>query len=98
METLVIPITCIVSALIAAYSSYSATKKAQEERGRELEKRMNERDIELKSELASIATEVKLLSERVEKHNSVIERTYKLEADVASIWHRIDDIKIGGTD
>lgn len=33
-------------------------------------------------EIAVIKNEVKTLSDRVEKHNSVIERTYKLEAEV----------------
>ncbi len=40
----------------------------------------------------------------VEKHNSIIERTYKLESDTATAFHRIDEIrddlheiKVGGT-
>ena len=33
------------------------------------------------------------LTKRVEKHNSVIERTYKLESKVAVVEQRLDDIK-----
>lgn len=33
------------------------------------------------------------LSKRVEKHNGVIERTFKLESDVATMWHRHDEMK-----
>lgn len=33
------------------------------------------------------------LTKRVEKHNSVIERTYKLESKVAVIETKIDDMK-----
>jgi len=33
------------------------------------------------------------LTKRVEKHNSVIERTYKLESQVAVIETKIDDMK-----
>lgn len=94
-------ISPIVSALIAAFGAYTATKRAAEERERAMEARMNERDIEIKSELAAIATEVKLLSQRTEKHNNVMERTYRLEADVENLYHRYDElknIKIGGTD
>jgi len=33
------------------------------------------------------------LTKRVEKHNSVIERTYKLESKVAVVEQRLDDMK-----
>ena len=33
------------------------------------------------------------LTKRVEKHNSVIERTYKLESKVAVMEQRLDDMK-----
>lgn len=33
------------------------------------------------------------LTKKVEKHNSVIERTYKLESKVAVIEAKIDDLK-----
>lgn len=33
------------------------------------------------------------LTKKVEKHNSVIERTFKLEADVKVINQRLDDMK-----
>ena len=33
------------------------------------------------------------LTKKVEKHNSVIERTYKLESKVAVMEQRLDDLK-----
>ena len=33
------------------------------------------------------------LEEKVEKHNSVIERTFKLEGQVTEIFHDIKDLK-----
>lgn len=33
------------------------------------------------------------LTKKVEKHNSVIERTYKLESKVAVVEQRLDDMK-----
>lgn len=92
----------IISALIAAYSAYTATKRAAEDRERSMLSQMNKCNIELKTELAEIGTEVRLLSDRVEKHNHMVERTYKLESDVANLFHRYDEIrdniKIGGTE
>ena len=49
---------------------------------------------------AGILTSTKLsnyrieqLEKKVEKHNSVIERTAILERDLKSVWHNIDEIK-----
>lgn len=59
----------------------------------------------ISSRLAKLETMITDLRRDVEKHNSVIERTYGLEADmrevkteVANLYHRFDDIKIGGTE
>lgn len=81
---LTIPISCVFSAILAAYSAYSATKKAADERDRVQA-----------AAIARLETKVDLLSERVDKHNNLIERTYKLEADVSALH---DIVKIGGTE
>lgn len=59
----------------------------------------------ISSRLAKLETMITDLRRDVEKHNSVIERTYSLEADmrevkteVSNLYHRFDDIKIGGTE
>lgn len=51
---------------------------------------------------AGILTSTKLsnyridqLEKKVEKHNSVIERTAILERDMKTVWHEIDEIKQG---
>jgi hypothetical protein len=36
---------------------------------------------------------LKQLETKVDKHNNVIERTYKLEGQVSEMQHEIDDIK-----
>lgn len=50
---------------------------------------------------AGILTSTKLsnyrieqLEKKVEKHNSVVERTIKLETNNKQIWHEIDEIKV----
>lgn len=56
--------------------------------------------------LSVLETKMDALSDKVEKHNSVIERTYKLETDAATAWkrhdeladrvERLEDMRIGG--
>ncbi len=38
---------------------------------------------------------IEQLEKKVEKHNSVVERTAILEREVKSVWHNIDEIKDG---
>ena len=45
------------------------------------------------------------MKDQVEKHNQVIERTYRLETEVSNLYYRYDelrgdvkDAKIGGTE
>lgn len=85
----------LISALIAVFGAYQATKRAAEERQHELERRMSESQITMSTQLASLETKLDLLSDRVEKHNNVIERTTALETEVTNIYHRLDDLKKG---
>jgi len=59
----------------------------------------------ISSRLTKLETLIVDLRRDVEKHNGVIERTYNLEADVreakteiANLYHRYDDLKIGGSE
>jgi len=72
----------IVSAIIAAFGAYTATKRGYEE-----SRRLTE------AQLARLETEVKNLRRDVEKHNHVMERTSKLEAEVDNLYHRYDELK-----
>lgn len=83
-----------VTIAVAVFGSYQAAKRAADERERQT-----------LEELAEIRVEIKHLIQEVEKHNSVIERTYKLETEVDNLYHRYDElhedfksIKIGGTE
>lgn len=63
--------------------------------------------VAISNRLSVLETKMDGLSTKVEKHNSVIERTYKLETDAATAWKRhdelaervdrLEDMKIGGT-
>ena len=43
--------------------------------------------------LTRLETLIESLRAETEKHNSVIERTFKLESDMANIFHQLDEIK-----
>ncbi len=43
--------------------------------------------------LTRLETKIDHLSERVEKHNGVVERTFKVESDLSTMWHRFDELK-----
>ena len=84
----------VVTALVAAFGSYQAVKRAADERERKYA-----------DSIARLETKLDMLSDRVEKHNQVVERTYKLETEVDNLYHRYDElhndfksIKIGGTE
>lgn len=77
-------ISPIVSALVAVFGAYQAVKRQADERERKYA-----------ASIARLETKVDLLSERVEKHNNTIERTYKLETEVDNIYHQINELKKG---
>lgn len=70
-------------------------------------KRQN-RDDEITDRLVRLETKMDMLTADVEKHNTIVERTYKTEADLKTAFKRIDEhreriermehIKIGGTE
>ena len=49
--------------------------------------------VAMSNRLSVLETKMDNLADSVEKHNKVIERTYKVETDVSNIYHHIDDIK-----
>lgn len=75
-------LTGIISAAMAIFGAYAATKRVADEQTRKHA-----------DAIARLETKVDVLSERVEKHNQVMERTYKLEARLDAL-----DVKIGGTE
>ena len=83
-----------VTIAVALFGSYQAAKRVADERER--------RTLE---ELAEIRIEIKHLTQEVEKHNRVMERTFRLETEVENLYHRYQElhddyknIKIGGTE
>ena len=71
-----------VTAVIAACGSYSATRRSNDER-----------ELRLETKMARIEAKMDALSEKVEKHNRIVEKTYHLETDVENLYHRDDELK-----
>lgn len=49
--------------------------------------------VAMTNKLTKLETLISDLKEDVEKHNSVMERTYKNEQDITNIYHRVDRIE-----
>ena len=49
--------------------------------------------VAMSRQVAVIQTEIAQLTKQVEKHNSTVERTYKLESDTSTMWRRIDELR-----
>lgn len=47
----------------------------------------------MSNQVVAIKTELTNLTKQVEKHNSTVERTYKLESDSSTMWRRLDELR-----
>ena len=47
----------------------------------------------ISSRLTRLETMIETLTQTVEKHNKIVERTYKLESDMVTAFKRIDELK-----
>ena len=48
--------------------------------------------IAIASRLTRLETKIEMLSDNVEKHNHIVERTYKAETEIENLYHRYDEI------
>ena len=75
-------ISPIVTVVVAIVGAYIAMKNAN-----------NQKFEELKVQNAEQTAMLKALKEQVEKHNGVIERTFKLESDMNTAFKHIDRLR-----
>jgi len=73
------PIVTIALAVVTAYVATNASN--------------NHKFEELRVQNAEQTALIRALKEQVEKHNNVMERTFKLEGDVHTAFKRIDELK-----
>lgn len=72
----------LASAAIAVAGAYFATKDKD-----------SEKFAELQAQNAEQMAEIRALKEQVEKHNRVVERTFRIETEMETVWKRIDELK-----
>ena len=86
----------VITALIAggcavigqAILAKSNNQKLTQELFARIDKQSELNDEKLKGDIAVIKTEIKTLSDRVEKHNNLIDRMYHVEAAVTELQHQ----------
>lgn len=49
--------------------------------------------VAMSNRLTVLETKMDALAKSVEKHNGIVERTYKLESDMDTMWHRHDELR-----
>lgn len=49
--------------------------------------------VAMSNRLSVLETKMDALSKSVDKHNGIVERTYKLESDMSTMWRRHDELK-----
>ena len=72
----------VITAVLTFVGMYVATKNAN-----------NDKFAELMAQNAAQTAEIRALKEQVEKHNGVLERVYKIETEMSTVWKRIDELK-----
>jgi hypothetical protein len=82
-------IVAIITGACAIAAQLIISAKSTSELYAKLDKQSELKDAELKGEIAVIHTEIAELRKNVEKHNSVIDRTYALETEVAKQGEQI---------
>ena len=75
-------VSSIVTIVVAVVGGYVAMKNANAEKFNSLS-----------VQIAMLSQQVVDLREDVEKHNSVVERVFKLESDNATAFKRIDELR-----
>ena len=75
-------VSAIVTAVIAIVGGYVAMKNAN-----------NAKLEALSVQIATLSTQICDLKEQVEKHNGVIERTYRLETEMNTAFKHIDALR-----
>lgn len=73
----------IITGALAVFGDIIISAKNTKDLFAKLDKQSELADEKIKGEIAVIHTEITELRKTVEKHNSVVERVYKIETDIA---------------
>ena len=103
LSTFVAPVATALLTAVGVYVAIAKQLAASEESAAAMRRDVEEikRDVvgmrddlrEHGERLARLTEKSDSLTAKVEKHNSVVERTFKLESDMATAWKRHDELK-----
>jgi len=79
MENIAVACISVLGTVVVSLISYAANRKGAREAS--------------ESNAKLIAYRLEELEKRVSKHNNLIERTYKLEGEMAEVQHDVRDLK-----
>ena len=86
-------IASIICSVLMLIGTIYTVNKGNEKTLEAFKQQSSENDIKLEAKLSEFKavteTQIKDLTRKVEKHNNLIERTYKLEGQVAELQHKL---------
>lgn len=82
-------IAALISGVVTLAGTITTVALSHKATVHAMEKRSEVTDQEIKGQIAVVNTKIETLSGRVERHNQVIERTYKLEQECAVLDEKI---------
>ncbi len=86
-------IATIITAVVSLAGTIITVLASSRQTIQTLDKKSELSDERIQGEINVIKSEIRTLSSRVEAHNQVIERTYKLEGRMTEAEHDIRDMK-----
>ena len=88
-------IVALITGACAIAANLIISKQSSRDLYAKLDKQSEVTDAKIQGQIDVIKADIRTLSNRVEAHNNVIERTYKLEGAVSELQHEVRDIKGG---
>ena len=88
-------LVAIITGALSLLGAYISSRKSTADMFAKLDKQSELSDAKLDREIAVVKTEISALSQRVNVHNNMIERVYKLEGRMDEAAHEIAEMKKG---
>lgn len=88
-------LVAIITGSLSLLGAFISSRKSTADMFAKLDKQSELSDAKLDREIAVVKTEISALSQRVNVHNNMIERVYKLEGRMDEAAHEIAEMKKG---
>lgn len=88
-------LVALITGALSLLGAFISSRKSTADMFAKLDKQSELSDAKLDREIAVVKTEISALSQRVNVHNNMIERVYKLEGRMDEAAHEIAEMKKG---